>query len=153
MSQRKWIAAFDVPDRVRDKIRSLFPPVYPVVHLNQITIAYAVDHDYPIPVEPIEITVVGTVLRPTTQALCVSVGDHLKRPDGRPYFITVSTRTGVAPHLAGTFEFSEVKILPPDRMFKFSAVAKLNMRRKAETTSNPNPMPDPLEVLYRPVAA
>lgn len=153
MSKHLWIAGFDIPEPVRDVMRRLFPPVFPSVYLNTITIAYAVALDFKLPVEPVEITVVGTVQTRITQALCVSVGDHLKRPDGRPYFIAVSAEEGVAPHLAGNFEFSEVKILPTNLMFKFSAVAELKMRRKAAVTRLDRVPSDPLREMYASVSA
>lgn len=137
MSKHLWIAGFDIPDEVREVMRKLYPPIFPAIHLRTITIAYGVEADYALPSKPVEITVVATVEQEATQALAVSVGDHLRRPDGLPYFVAVSAKPGVSPKLAGAFEFNEVKILPPKLMFKFRALARLSMRRPARTETAP----------------
>ena len=139
MSKHLWIAGFDIPDDVREVMRRLYPPIFPAVHLSTITIAYNVEGDYVLPDRPVEITVVGTVEKEATQALAVSVGDDLRRPDGLPYFVAVSAKNGVSPKLAGVFEFNEVKILPAKLMFKFRASARLKMRRPAKIEINRNP--------------
>lgn len=83
--------AFELNEKDRNYLLSLFPPKYPDVIAHHITYQFGVPPDSDLPEQPKDIQVVGYADDgESIEALVVEIDSKIKRPDGKIYHITWS---------------------------------------------------------------
>lgn len=103
--------AADVSATMRAELLRMFPPRLSRVYCSSITMGYRVPGNVDFPAEMTDAVVYGVHRSPDHEALLVRIGGETLRPDGTPFFLTLSTGPGVAPVRAGEVDHSVVEYL------------------------------------------
>ena len=85
---RKWVIGWKLDERDRTRLLASFPPRFPDVVGDHITLRAGADERTPLPSEKQGEVVGETDDGQGVQALVVSIGGTADRPDGRTYHIT-----------------------------------------------------------------
>lgn len=87
---RRYVVAWSLDRDQRDELLDRFPPVYPNVIADHVTLAAGVGKGHPLPSQD-RGEIVGTVDDGAgVQAMVVRIGGTTNRPDGSTYHITWS---------------------------------------------------------------
>ena len=79
-----------IPERDRDRLLLAFPPIYPVVKADHVTLSFGVSGDFHLPPPP-RITLIGHVDDGAgLEVFSVLVDGACRRPDGGVFHITWS---------------------------------------------------------------
>jgi hypothetical protein len=82
-------------EKSRAKLLAQFPPKYPRVIAEHVTLEFGVPGDTPPPVMPQSVTIVGYVdSGDGVEGLTVEVDGEARRPDGKLFHITMSLDVG-----------------------------------------------------------